>query len=60
MFGTIGARAEGIVATAVCTFSNENECIIGTAIGDVTVWRGKKSFVNSYLKIIRRESQGTS
>ena len=40
VYGSVGTKADGIIGTAVCSFSKENECVVGTALGDITVWKG--------------------
>lgn len=36
-----GSEAEGVVATSLCRFERKEECIVGTALGHLTLWKGR-------------------
>ena len=48
-YGNMGSQAEGVVATVCCAFSGKNECVVGTALGHITLWRGENTLLSLSL-----------
>ena len=41
VYGAPGGDAEGVVATVAHRLTRKDECVVGTALGHVTLWRGR-------------------
>jgi len=41
VYGVPGEDAEGVVATVAHRLTRKDECLVGTALGHVTLWRGR-------------------
>ena len=41
LFDSIARVAEGVAAVSCTRFEKKDECVVGTAMGQVTLWKGR-------------------
>jgi hypothetical protein len=51
-YGSAGSQAEGVVATVCCALSSKNECVVGTALGHLLLWRGTVYCIVMYSDVV--------